>query len=407
MVKFNKSILLISASPGGLKPSQGYLVSRGWLVNETSDLKEALRIITSKQPEIVVACLDHPNKSINILLSLIRERLRCCVIATTQKSNLKNYSLLQEDAIEQKLFPPVSGPAIERCIIKYFKKMESLFGVVTTPDSRRSGISPKMFRINPSSPDNVIDYANLGNSRPFSLDLSSELKPFQPQHVLARGTDRVINDLLLAEENKSVKKPLGLATKMTCMLIESRHFNGYVVAAMGHDCHMDEIFTAIIYKHLVRFLEEQGEPVSATDIFQMNIKPVPFLSWASECAEFLKKSVHKGNEVAFAFFPVHGVRASYMPSASGEMLAVPIEEMYGNTKVDFDVYIFFPTNNRYVLYTPAGAIFYTHQQERLRERGVSAVHIKKENLKDLNRYRAQRYFHTIIDEYISGRELAA
>ncbi len=407
MVKFNKNILLISATPDGLKASHGYLKSRGWGVEETADLKKALNMLTTKQTDIVVACIDHPNKNIGQLLSLIRERLRCCVILTTQKSNLQNYSLLQETTAEQKLFPPVSGPSIERAVTKYYKKQESLFGVVSGPEARRSGISPRLFRLNVNNNESVIDYANLDRDKKFNIDLSTELKPYQPQHVLLRGTERVLKDLVLAEPDKKILKPVDKATSITCMLIESRNFNGYVVAALGQDCQMDEIFTAIIYKHLVKYLEAQGEPVVATDIFQMQIKPVPFLAWATECGEFLKSSVHKGNEVAFAFFPIQGVRASYKPSSSGEMLAVPIEELYGDAKVDFDVFIFFPANNRYVLYTPSGAIFYAHQQQRLRERGVKDVHIKRENLKDLNRYRAQRYFHAIIDEYISGRDLAA
>jgi hypothetical protein len=409
VIKFNKSILLISATPKGLKPTQGYLSSRGWKVDETNDLKQALHIITTTHPEVVVACIDHANKNIGILLDLVRQRLRCCVIVTSEGSTLNHHALIQDSSYEHKIYPPLSGPSVERFMSKYFKKLESLFGIVTAPDTKRSGISPKSFRlnINAKASENVIDYANIDFNRRFNIDLAAETKPHNPRHLLVKGTEKVINELIIPTIQKGSVTPLKKSTNVTCMLIECRSFNGYVVAALGEDCHLDEIFTALIYKHLIKFLEDQGEPVLTTDIFQMNIKPVAFLDWAAEYAEFLKQSVHKTNEIAFAFFPLQGVRASYQPSTSGEMLALPIEELYGDTKVGFDVYIFFPANNRYVLYTPSGAVFYSYQQQRLRERGVTTVHIKRDDLKELNRYRAQKYFNAIIDEYNSADDLPA
>lgn len=413
MVNFKKSILIISASPGGLESSRGYLAGRGWTVKSTDDLKEALQYLGDNQPDVVLVCMDHPNKNIQLLPKLILERVRCCVIATTQVSTLENYNLLHSVDCEYKLFPPSSGPAIERMASKYVKKIEETLREKQPTETKRSGISPRVFRLNVNGKpqETVLDYANIGIKSKFELDLGTEAPAEQSPNLLVRGAESVINEIIVpaAENEKPVVNwtPIQSTTNMTCMLIECKSFQGYMVAALGKDCRLDEGFTALIHRHLIKFLEEQGEVVSTSDIFQMQIKPVAFLDWAEEYAEFLKKSIHKGNEIAFAFFPLEGVRASYQSSATENMLAVPIDELYGDSKVNFNVYIFFPANNRYVLYTPAGSVFYTHQQERLLSRGIKSIHIKREDLKELNRYRAQKYFNAIIDEYNSGNDLPA
>jgi hypothetical protein len=413
MAKFNKSILIISASPGGLEASQLYLASRGWIVKITDDLKLALQYLGESQPEVVLVCLDHPNKNIKLLPKLILERVRCCVIVTTQKSTLAHYNLLHRANCDYKLFPPSSGPAIEKTASKYLKKMASLWDTPAGKEPKRSGISPRMFKlnINQRPTETVMDYANLGINQKFEVNLSGEGSRQEASNILVRGAESLISEIIAPtspkEKEDVVWTPIQSTTNITCMLIECKGFQGYLVAALGKDCRLDETFVSVIHKHLTKFLEEQGEVVSASDTFQMQIKPVAFLDWAEEYADFLKKSVHKGNEIAFAFFPLEGVRASYQSSAVDGMLSVPIKELYGDTKVNFDVYIFFPANNKYVLYTPAGSVFYSHQQQRLSERGVTSVHIKREDLKELNRYRAQRYFNAIVDEYNSESDLSA
>jgi hypothetical protein len=414
MMKFRKSILIISASPGGLEASQVYLLSRGWDVKTTDDLKEAMQALAEVKPEAVLICMDHPNKNINMLPKLILERVRCCVIATAQKSTLQNYTLIHATDCEYKLFPPSSGPAIERTVSKYAKKLSEMMGTLNTNELKRSGISPKIFKLNVNEkPDmNVMDYSNFTTNKGVGYNIiPEEPSPKAPPAILVRGAESIIADIIEPAQEKekarSVWTPIQSTTNMTCMQIECQSFQGYLVAALGKDCRLDDTFVAVIHKHLVKFLEEQGEKISSSDIFQMQIKPVAFLDWAEECGEFLKKSIHKGNEIAFAFFPFQGVRASYESSASDEMISVPIDELYGDTKVGFDVYIFFPTNNKYVLYTPANSVFYTHQQQRLLERGIATVHLKRTDIKELNRYRAQRYFNAIIEEYNSSNDLAA
>jgi hypothetical protein len=426
MIKFKKSLVIISATPRGLSGTQAYLESRGWNVKSTDDLKIALHLMMTEQPETVLVCMDHPNKNVNMLPQLIQERVRCCVIATTQKSTVENYHLLRGIQCEYKLFPPSSGPSVERITGKYIRKLNSMAGVPSTREPKRSGISPRMFRLNldHEKPGSVIDYANLDfkqkiadkpllNPSESSINVRSPITPtttgnrLPDDHLLVRGTERLISEIIDPEGTPETALSIHITTQITCMLIECESFQGYLVAALGKDCHLDDNFTGIVHRHLSKFLEEKGQTLGPSEVYHMSIKPVAFLDWAEEYAGFLRKSVHKENEVAFAFFPLEGVRATYQPSSAEDMLSVPLTELFGEAKVEFNLYIFFPANKKYVLYTPAGSVFYNLQKDRLAQRGIGHLHIKREDLKELNRYRAQKYFNTIVEEYTAVSSMPA
>jgi hypothetical protein len=131
----------------------------------------------------------------------------------------------------------------------------------------------------------------------------------------------------------------------------------------------------------------------------LKIKQVPFEDWAIEYAEFLRKSVHKGDEVAMAFFPHANVKANFSDSASDDMLAVSLEDLKEDTPVEFNLYVYLPANQKYILYTPRGGKLYGKQKEKLAQQGVSHMHMMKNDVQDFNKYRAQNYLNGKIEEF--------
>ncbi len=402
MIELQKNILIISASPGGMASTEKYMLGYGWAVTNKHDLKEALEHLMKHQPEVVLVCMDHTNKNVFVLPELILERIQSCVIATTQKATVENHRLLQKVKCPFKLFPPSAGPAVLRVFKKYENRLSGLVDVRGSYELKRSGISPKTFRrhFKEDRPMTTIDYANIDYK---AHDRVPE------NHLLVRGTDRLISEIIESDKapntNKVPVQKIERTSQITCMLIECQKFQGYLVAALGADCYLDETFNGIVRKHLIQFLQDQDEAVSAVESFDMNIKAVAFLDWATEYADFLRRSIHKQNEIAFAFFPLEGVQSSYQSANLDSMLSVPIEEFQGEAALGFDLYIFFPANKRYVLYTPAGAVFYDYQKDRLTERGIENLYIRQNDLHEFNRYRAQKYFNTIVEEYNSDVDM--
>lgn len=196
------------------------------------------------------------------------------------------------------------------------------------------------------------------------------------------------------------------SSNVACIVIESTRFSGYLVAAMGKNRKIDEAFIQGIREKLFKFLSDNGEKVASNEeTMNIKIKEVPFEDWAIEYAEFLRKSVHKGDEVAMAFFPHADVQARFAESADEQMLAVSLDDLRADAAIEFNLYVYLPTNNKYVLYTPRGGKIYQKQIMKLQQQGISHVHMFKNDVQDFNKYRAQNYLNSKIEEYETQRRI--
>ena len=81
------------------------------------------------------------------------------------------------------------------------------------------------------------------------------------------------------------------------------------------------------------------------------------------------------------------------------MVKLSIDDLKEDAVVEFDLYIYMPGNNKYLLYTPQGMRFYGNQKNRLREKGVSHIHLRKESASSVIKYKAQNFLNEKIESY--------
>jgi hypothetical protein len=224
------------------------------------------------------------------------------------------------------------------------------------------------------------------------------------ENTLVKGAQQAIEESVRISDGE-VKEKVQDSSNVCCMIIESEKFSGYLVAALGKNKKIDSQFMALINMRLVKFLKSGGENLADEAALNLSIKTVEFEDWAVEYADFLRRSVHNGEEIAMAFFPKEKAKVEITASATQDMGAVKIDELYGDQVVDFNVYIYLPTNKKYVLYTPRGSVFYNNQKGRLTNMGVGHVHVKKTELQDVSRYKAQSYLNAKISEYEAKKNL--
>lgn len=229
---------------------------------------------------------------------------------------------------------------------------------------------------------------------------SAKPKQLAPDNVMVRGTQAALDESVKIGDGV-VNERLERSSNVACLIIESPKFSGYLIAALGKNRYMDENFVKVINDRLLKFLRDNGEPAKDEGTMGIRIKPVDFEDWALESAEFLRKSVHNGEEIAMAFFPFTAAKTELEESAAVEMGAVKIDELRGDIKVEFNLYIYLAANKKYILYTPRGGTFYANQKGRLAEMGVKHLHVKRTELQDVSRYRAQNYLNDKIDDFES------
>lgn len=216
--------------------------------------------------------------------------------------------------------------------------------------------------------------------------------------IISAGTRDAIESSVIKGDGV-VQEELQESSNVACIMIESTKFSGYLVAALGKDKKIDQSFIKMIQDKLFKFLQGQGEAVSNDESLNIKIKQVDFEDWALDYADFLRKSVHNGDEVAMAFFPRTEVKVKIEASRKAEMVSIGIDEFQSGVTVDFNMYIYLPANDKYVLYTPRGGSLAEDQKSRLIGKGVTHFHMYKEDVHDLNKYRAQNYLNGMIQEY--------
>lgn len=219
------------------------------------------------------------------------------------------------------------------------------------------------------------------------------------QTLIARGTQKSLEESIVVTGDGAVKEKAQDNTSAACIVVESEKFSGYLVAVMGKNRQIDQAFINSVKTKLFKFLKDNGEVVSDSESMDIKIKQVDFEPWALDYAEFLRKSVHEGNEVAMAFFPRRPIKAILEDSEHKDMAKISLNELQGDRQVEFDLYVYLPNNNKYVLYTPKGGVFYNKQMDRLKKQGVTHMHVQKEAAALISKYKAQNYLNDMIDDH--------
>ncbi|MFN7454318.1 MAG: hypothetical protein ACK5RO_06620 [Pseudobdellovibrionaceae bacterium] len=562
------SVYILKSNPSVLSQAETFLRNRNWIVGSGTNMREALAYIIQKTPQYVILSADHPNKKVKVLPKLLTQAFPVRVIAFAEKQSPTSMRALNEMGQEYNLFPPVSGPSIERMILKIIKEEEakarqaendklnpqktdgngkpasdvmhfhqeeptnSSFEQARATLSQLVGSSEDEDASTPSVPDFSIpqpsgkpasggliiskgEKAPTGPAYrggmgkydkgpgyiPTQDDLQGRWNELTPEEksgedfgdwadkmktalaardshpsdtppsgfahaesdwegtpkeetplnfesskkggakeapimesgpvkkkrkrsqiieqyskqdlsresIIVRGAQNALDETVrirddLDEDNvEEIKK----SSNVACVTVKSPRFSGYLVCAMGKDRVIDQEFINMIQSRLVSFLKSNGEPISPDDTLSLKLQEVEFEDWAIQQAEFLRKSVHEADEVAMAFFPRKDLQAKLEDSASEKMVKMTIDELKEDTPLEFDLYIFMPENNKYILYTPQGMPFYGRQKGRLSERGVTHMHLRKDSISSVKKYRAQNFLNEKIAAYKQAKKLKA
>ena len=221
---------------------------------------------------------------------------------------------------------------------------------------------------------------------------------FEKDSVFVKGVNQALDDTV-SKGSGIVDAALEDNSHLACIIVESVRFSGYLVAALGKDKKIDNQFVDLVRSKLTKFLTDNGEPMENEGNMQIKVRRVDFEGWALEYAQFLRKSVHKGDEVAMAFFPFAEAKTNLGESASEKMVSVKTDEIQTDVPLEFNMYIYLPSNKKYILYTPEGGKFLAEQKKRLLRQGVSKMHIQKDDVQNLGRFKAQNHLNSLIEDY--------
>lgn len=494
----NKSILIIKSEFASLLSSENYMAKREWTMRTTHKLTEAILYITRYQPKFIMISIDHENKNIKGFVRMLMQSFPDRVIVYAEKPHVLTYHYFNELGSSYNIYPPVSGPAIERTLLAYYKgqlsqgtpeirifkgpqwnkllenehwmykgkkpvvekqlisnakarELLTLVGeeipvgsvdhrAVQTKNSsalksaeqetksagklsasqdapEASGKAQAM----PAAAEPVGKVSTVQEeSSPAGAVLAAsieaalaepEQKRFDQEERILRGyrheslISRAAQEALEKTVNKTraayVEK-VENSSEMSCIVVESTRFEGYLVAAIGHNREPEAAFIQGLRQRIFHFLRVNGEHINEDDEpMLVTLKKVDFKGWADAEAEFLRKSEHNQEEVSIAFFPRTNIHPHFEDSPDVKMVKIKMEDLKPDVPVDFNLYIYLEENQKYVRYTAKGNKFQAHQKERLERQGLKHMHVFKTEIAGFNKYRAQNYLNDKIDSFHS------
>lgn len=515
-------IVILKCKAQSLTSVEQFLAHRDWQVYSAANLKAAISSIIKVKPDFVFIAIDHGNKKVKLLPRLLSQALKVPVIGFIESTTPQAMQALNELKLDYVLFPPLSGPSIERLIhrmkkdeqrqleqaeknasrgellddstqieeddetpsvavskgapkkakgmyhftgekkkdlgniteqgIKARQLLEQLLSeeaqtdttsnepVLVAKDPTKDITQEGLAEADPfaaewkskeeaaargfdeeDSPaprsNEPVDFIKKGFAKAENLvskprekkskmkieDHSQTPAPSESDSILVRGAHEALDQSIQKVEGLQEYEALTSSSRVACIIVDSPRFSGYLVAAMGEDRDIDESFIGSIKTRLVEFLRKHGEVIKDEEAgMDLKIEQVDFEAWSLDQAEFLRKSIHGANEVAMAFFPSPETQVRLEQSANENMLQMDIAELQDDIAVEFDMYIYMPTNNRYLLYTPQGRKLAGQQRGRLIDKGIQKIHLRKESEGQVKKYRAQIFLNEKIQAYKTG-----
>lgn len=395
--------LLILKSPSYSASSVTHFLSnRGWTIHQADTLKECLQLLIAHKPQFLLISINHQDPAALRLGRVLGRTLPICVINFAEQDNAITKKNLDKAETPYKLHFPITGPAVERIVHKYQKDLSH--SKIVEYKTRENGEAPvadtviaikgQKFKVDATS-NFLKGYDSLDTQSILNALSSGE----EDIKMLSDSTQKALDECVVKLDTPDVTN-IQNTSNIACIVVESDKFSGYLIAAMGKNSKIDSDFIDKIQDRLYKFLRQQGEKIDESErSLQLKIKEVDFEGWALDYAEFLRKSVHKGDEVAMAFFPYADARTRTGRSSKDEMVSVSLREITSDVFLDFNVYLYLMKNDRYVLYTPKGGILYHHQKDKLLLQNIESLHVLKADLQAVTALKAQSFLNEKVDQF--------
>lgn len=113
-----QKLFILKSSPKGMKNAEQFLKNRDFIVVSTTDVKMAINDILSGQASYIMLSADHNNPKVMKLPAIIKQTFNTPVILFSEGLSPRGAISLRESGHPYVLYPPVSGPAVERMILK-------------------------------------------------------------------------------------------------------------------------------------------------------------------------------------------------------------------------------------------------------------------------------------------------
>jgi len=372
MDRSRNKVLVFSAQTSRLEATVSFLKRRGWTVLEARSLREALSQILTDHPNFIFISIHLPDIQIRTVQALCSKYQNLEVIAFSESSTTESVYRLANCGLTHILYPPVGGPAFDRCLKRFvLETYAPRIGPQTEPEDENS--EPVYW--------------------PYGSNPRIKLSALQ-RSVLYRAIQRAVEQAS-QPDNQIAVSPLAVVNKVSYFEVLSQNYSGYVVIASPAGRSTDLDFAKAVKEFLFESLEIAGDRVSESEAREVSVEQVDFKEWAKKYAAFHKTINHNGEELGIAFFAVDNLAEE--PQANEyHLIPVELSRIEAHRVIHFDIYLHLPLNGRYIRYVRKGERLMIKQKLNLASRSVDKVFVRKRDLPQWRHFLAQQFFDETI-----------
>ena len=383
-------ILIIKAPSDNLGPVEHFLQKRHYKVFVEQDVKMAMVKVIEVDPNIIFLAWDHPNAKIQELPGLMAKACKAVVIPYVMGQSKEVVRKLDICSMNPKLYPPVSGPAIERLVTKFSKvqirKNADYDEIVGKhrPERElvRESIAPiewltpnGEWNTNPNVPQS-------GETATVNLQ-NRNLILVRQQRIKKRSEILLMykKKSLPAEISTELKKTMPLKIKLPlekmlqslpgtteeyrayCISVFSEKWCGYLTIISNRSLEGDSLKTILgawIVEHFANALE-----VDEHDFIEVNSIDPNFAGYLSQNSEYFEKLNISNCDISVGFLSLDPQKMNLELNTENTLIKLATEDIPTDQEMRFSLHLHLQENKKYLVYVQANKRLTPEQKNRL------------------------------------------
>lgn len=423
---YEKKILLFVQAPShNLKPIESFLSKRNFEVHFEADIKEAICKVLELQPIFIFLAWDHTDPKITNLPKLIKQASLATVVPYIMSDAKENIRKLDTCSINPKLYPPISGPAIERLVLKFAKQTTQSdleYQQMMEIDKTSEDFSEMKAYLLSHLENDAVETINeakvqentdeeLNNNKLIRCESIRKRNEILKKSKKLKLSDNTVNilkstfqdkiklsleNLLSAlDETENINHKKAEPPKTYCMSVFSDNWSGYL--AIITDAKLDFSSIDIIFSEWLKFQFDNYQEIDEQDFFELKNMDPNHTDQLKEIADYFESIKINKYDLSIGFFSVDPDKMTLELSGDKNLIQISTADIPSDAELNFSLHLHLPENKKYLVYTQTNNALSPKQKNRLLTNKILMLYTPLDYEKEYKNFIAEKNVKELCD----------
>jgi len=380
-----------------LSSIEAFLNKREFQAYSHSDKAVCLKQIEQIKPQYIFISFDRSDGEHENILQEVYNITTGIVIPFCFASQAEFIARLDHSQFEFKLYPPITGPSVQRTINKLSKTLNLIDDSILTQPKQAEPLNDLTLRqmFNDFSINNPYEKKNELPKDPTKL--SGDLKKSLEETFESEVQPKLIELVSNPEPSNYQVDQIFNTNQVFVLIIQEKSWTGYLALASEAALNTDKAF--IILNEWVKKNLNPNSVHKSSPHMVLQIPMINFPAFSQIKADHSQNFQVDHKEVVVSLFAFSPFEVLNTPTENFNYIEVPVEFLKPKLDLPFEVYLFLPENNKFLNYIKLGYPMGDTQIYRLHARNISHVYSPMQYSDAVLKYKAEFNLHSLIETY--------